>query len=281
LRDEDGNLKSFNQFKKDAQPFIDTEYRHLKTEYNTAVRSARTASNWKKWERTSHLYPNLEYLPSRAAVPRAEHKVFYGTVLPMDHTFWAYHTPPLDWGCFCGITNTDKEVTADIPDNDVKVAAGLDNNPAKTKKLFSSSHPYESKTGKKATKTVLKSTQKILRNSVRKWAKEMLVGNNTVILKEELKYPISFTNEQIKSITGKAHPNRAFRDMLLNDIEDVMSRATLINPEPIVDANVNYKQWYYYKVKIQGKESYINVFVDSRNEVTRIHAISSFNPLKS
>lgn len=281
IRDENGSLKPFSQFKKDAQPFVDTEYRHLKTEYNTAVRSARTAANWKKWERTSHLYPNLKYLPSRAAVPRPEHKVFYGTVLPMNHSFWNYHTPPLDWGCLCGITNTDEEVSADIPDNDVKIAAGLDNNPAKTKKLFSSSHPYESKTSKKEKKIILKSTEKIFRNSVRKWAIEMLVSNNTMILKEELKYPISFTNEQIKFITGKAHPDRAFRDMLLMDIEEVMKQAVFINKDnkPLIDATVKHKSWYYYKVKLQGKDTFINVFEDNLNRTSRIHAISSINPI--
>ena len=280
IRDEKGNLKSFHQFKKDAQPFVDKEYRHLKTEYNTAVRSARSAANWKKWERTSHLYPNLEYLPSRAAVPRPEHKVFYGTVLPMNHSFWATHTPPLSWNCMCGVTNTDKEVTGDVPENDVKIAPGLDNNPALTKKLFSSSHPYESKTSKKALKTVLKSTERILRNSVRKWAKEKLVANNTKILKKELKYPITFTNEQVKFITGKAHPDRAYRDMILTDIEDVMEKARLLNTEPVIDGTLNYKAWYYYKVTIKGKVSYINVFEDTRNEVSRIHAISSLNPFK-
>lgn len=279
LRDEKGNLKSFSQFRKDTESIIgDYNKRWLKTEYNTAIQKARTASNWKKWEKVKHLYPNIEYLPSRAAVQRAEHKVFYGIVLPMNNPFWATHTPPIDWGCMCGSTNTDKEST-EIPENNVKVAPGLDNNPALSKRLFSKSHPYENKLSKKAHKTVSRSTEKLLRNSMRIWAKKMLVGNNTLIVKKELKYPISFTNQQIKVITGKAHPERSYRDMLLMNIEDVMQQAELINTTAVIDSEVNHKFWYYYKVKLQGKETYINVFEDTRNGVARIHAVSSFKPI--
>lgn len=279
LRDEKGNLKSFSQFRKDTESIVgDYNKRWLKTEYNTAIQKARAASNWKKWEKVKHLYPNVEYLPSRAAVPRAEHKVFYGTVLPMDDPFWIDHTAPLDWGCLCGSTNTDKETT-EVPDNNVKVAPGLDNNPAISKKIFSESHPYETSLSKKAHKQVSKSTEKLVRNSIRSWAKKSLVSNNTLIAKEELKYPISFTNKQIKAITGRAHPDRSYRDMLLMNIEDVMQQAQLINKIPVMDSKVNTKFWHYYKVKLQDKETYINVFEDTRNGVARINAISSFKPI--
>lgn len=280
LLDEDSKLKSFSRFRKDTESIIgDYNVRWLKTERTTAIKSARNAANWRKWEKTKDLYPNIEYLPSRAAVPRPEHKVFYGTVLPMDDPFWASHTPPLDWGCLCGVTNSDKERT-DVPVTDVEPAPGLDNNPAISKRLFSSSHPYQSKVKKKAHKTVTGATERLMRNSIRLWANETLVKGNAQIVRQELKYPITFTNEQVRVITGKAHPNRAYRDMLLTDIEDVMKQAELLKAEPVTDAVVKTKEWYYYKVNIQGEESYINVFVDSRNEVSRIHAISAFSPVK-
>lgn len=53
LTDEEGKLKSFDQFRKDTEPIIQ-EYNvnWLRTEYDTAVRRARFAADWKRFEKT-------------------------------------------------------------------------------------------------------------------------------------------------------------------------------------------------------------------------------------
>jgi len=145
LLDDKGNLRSFHEFKKAVLgTSIKADYnkRWLLTEYNTAVRSARSAANFKKFEATKHLYPNLEFMPSTAANPREEHKEYYGTILPIDHTWWNDHTPPLDWGCECGIRNTDKPATK-VPADGEPVDPVFDNNPGKTAEMVNMAiHPY-------------------------------------------------------------------------------------------------------------------------------------------
>lgn len=145
LLDETGNLRSFHEFKKAVLgTSIKSDYnkRWLQTEYNTAVRSARTAAKFKKFEAAKHLYPNLEFMPSTAANPREEHKEYYGTILPMDHPWWNSHTPPLDWGCECGIRNTDKAITP-IPEDAEVLDPVFDNNPGKTAEMVNmKEHPY-------------------------------------------------------------------------------------------------------------------------------------------
>lgn len=145
LMDENGNLRSFHDFKKAVLgTSIKADYnkRWLLTEYNTAARSARTAAKFKKYEATKHLYPNLEFMPSTAANPREEHKEYYGTILPIEHPWWNNHTPPIDWGCECGIRNTDKPVTV-VPEDGDPIDPVFDNNPGKSAEMVNmAKHPY-------------------------------------------------------------------------------------------------------------------------------------------
>jgi len=120
----------------------DYNRRWLQTEYSTAVRSARQAAKLKKYEAVKHIYPNLEFTPSTAATPREEHKEYYGTILPIEDPWWDSHTPPLDWGCECGIRNTDKDVTG-VPVDIASVDPVFDNNPGKTAEIVNmKEHPY-------------------------------------------------------------------------------------------------------------------------------------------
>jgi hypothetical protein len=154
LTDADGALKSFSKFRKDTEEIIGKYNRQwLNTEHTTAVRKARMAANLKKYQKDLDLYPNLRYVPSRAANPRDGHKPYYNTVLPFNHSWWFTHTPPLAWNCLCGIENTDEEVT-EIPTGDIAVDPGLDNNPLKTGKLIGDNHPYVAKADRKTRRKV-------------------------------------------------------------------------------------------------------------------------------
>ncbi len=131
LHDENGTLRSFRNFKKLALK-ISKDYNEnwLRTEYNTAIRSARNAVNYRKWLKTEHLYPNLEYMETTAAHARASHLDYVGTILPIRHEWWDTHMPPSDWNCACSVRPTDKEITA-VPDGEF-VPPVFQNNPGKT-----------------------------------------------------------------------------------------------------------------------------------------------------
>lgn len=139
---ENGHQRSWKEFRELAKPIVqDYNETWLKAEFNTAVRAARSAKEWKQYEENADLYPNLRYLASRAATPRDEHKKYYGITLPIMHDFWVHHLPPLDWNCLCGHEQTD-EPEVEYKGDGPKVSKGLDNNPGLTGKLFSDSHPY-------------------------------------------------------------------------------------------------------------------------------------------
>ena len=142
LLDREGNLKSFREWKKDALKICGKwNEQWLRTEYNTAVRAARSAVIYQDALATKQLYPNLEYLRSTSKDKREEHLAYVGTVLPIEHEWWDTHMPPSSWNCACSVRPTKKEATA-VP-LEAGSSAPLRQNPGKTASPFRlTDHPY-------------------------------------------------------------------------------------------------------------------------------------------
>lgn len=144
LLNSKGQLKPFNQFVKDVSPYIEHRNRAwLQTEYNTAVIRAQNAAEWKMFEKDKDVYPNLEWIESTSTHPGEDHRIFWGTIRPVNDPFWDEHRPGDRWNCKCELRQSDSDVTA-VPMSDGKSdpARGLESNPGKDKELFSQKHPY-------------------------------------------------------------------------------------------------------------------------------------------
>lgn len=145
LTDSNGNLKPFEQWANEVQPIADHQMRHwLRTEYDTAVIRAHHAADWQQFLREKDIFPNLKWLQSTSIHPGADHKIFWNTVLPIEHPFWDEHRPGDRWNCKCDLVSTDEEPT-DIPDTEEPAdepQRGLKSNPGKDGIIFSDNHPY-------------------------------------------------------------------------------------------------------------------------------------------
>ncbi|MBN2814966.1 MAG: hypothetical protein JXQ80_12865 [Bacteroidales bacterium] len=134
--------KTFTDFAAEVQGTLkDYNINHLKAEWNTAKKAARSAKRWAQAIADSDLFPNIEYLPSTAKEPRDVHRPYYGMIRPIDDPIWATILPPSDWGCQCGWRTTDKNVTQK-PHTQPPPEPGLDNNPGADGAVFSPSHPH-------------------------------------------------------------------------------------------------------------------------------------------
>ena len=146
LTDSNGVLKPFNQWLNDVQNIVSHHCgTWLRTEYDTAVIRMQQASDWQRFERDKDIMPCLEWMPSTSLHPGADHKVFWGTVRPVDDPFWTSHRPGDRWNCKCWLQNTDKAPTPlpeGMEEKENRPAPGLDNNPGQDAKLFADSHPY-------------------------------------------------------------------------------------------------------------------------------------------
>ena len=163
LLDSDGNLKPFEQWRKEVMPIASHQVgTWLRTEYDTAVIRAHQAADWRQFEREKDILPNLRWMPSTSIHPGADHKRFWGTVRPINDSFWNEHRPGDRWNCKCGLSSTDDPITS-VPDATPqdKPQPGLENNPGKDAKLFSDKHPYQKEAHKSAQKAVDRLTARI------------------------------------------------------------------------------------------------------------------------
>lgn len=144
--DKEGNLKSFDRFRKDVEPIADHHVRQwLRTEYDMALSRAHLASEWETYEADRDIMPNLRWVESTAITPDVVHSSFWGMVRPVDDAFWTAHHPGDHWGCQCSLEQTDDPVTP-LSDEVIRKAPspspGLEENPGKTRCLFSDRSPY-------------------------------------------------------------------------------------------------------------------------------------------
>ncbi|AMA48975.1 phage head morphogenesis protein [Flavobacterium covae] len=137
---KDGNIVPWSEFKKAADALnIDYNRRWLETEYHHTVAVANMAEKWQDFEADADLYPNLKIVTAGDARVRDSHKVLDGIILPINHPFWKTHTVPFDWGCRCGIVQSDEEPSEKVPD--FKFKKEFQNNPYYSGKIFKE-NPY-------------------------------------------------------------------------------------------------------------------------------------------
>jgi hypothetical protein len=92
--------------------------RRLETIFWSNVRSARAAGQWERIQRTKRGLPYLLYVRTTSAEPRPQHLAWAGTILPVDHIFWATHFPPNGWHCKCSVRQISRYEYAQLEGKD-------------------------------------------------------------------------------------------------------------------------------------------------------------------
>jgi hypothetical protein len=80
--------------------------------YDTNMRTARAAGQWKRIERTKDTHPYLLYQLGPSKEHRAEHMEWHGLLLPADDPWWKEHLPPNGWGCKCYVRQVSRREAA-------------------------------------------------------------------------------------------------------------------------------------------------------------------------
>ena len=287
LLDPQGKLRSFSQFKKEALKISEGYNKTwLQTEYNTAVRSARMAANWKQFERTKHLYPNLEYMPSSSANPRDAHKSLWHTIRPIDDPFWNIYMPPSDWNCKCSVRAVKTDPT-DVPVDIPVVPPAFRNNPGKSAAIVNMGEtPYLINTSSELRTQIIKEADKLMeiesRDKIRKWASETIPEKIGIKIKVK-NIPgsvLNMTRQDVHIWTGKKHRYPVEKNKAILDIRNLIENAEYIgwSHDDGRHANVNY--WLYYTTKIGDEESYICLMRTIDGEI-KPHALKDSRSMKA
>ncbi len=284
LTDEEGELRSFNKFKK-AVKTIATHHNEkwLQTEYNTAVRSARMAVKWRDFLKTEHLYPNLEYMESRASHKRETHLGYVGTILPIRHSWWDTHLPPTAWNCKCWVRPTDKAPTA-VPDEEFTPPA-LANNAGKTAQFADTTKtPYYQNTPEELREEVEKVAQKAeelrlkeelkaklkeQRTAIKEWAKNNLIGQT--LQHQAVKKDIHFTVRGIKETLNQPHKYIIEKNNVIKSILDILPKSEYKGITFYKD-----RTSHIFEIEINGEKSYIIVNENNKKELL-FHSITESN----
>ena len=291
LLDENGNLKTFEQFRKDTEAILSDYNRNwLKTEYDTAVIRARMAARFKEFQRDADLYPNLKWLKSTSVVKRELHVNLYGLILPIDDPFWTQQYPGSLWNCKCGITNTDEPVNGDAYDIEhydmPTPPAGLEGNPAFTSQIFSDNNTYQANAYPGAKKAVNFELEPLLKEYsiqfVRDLFKKLIPeGGLKIAVNNGPIEDLTLSLSDIKRLTGKPHADNFLKNLVLPDIADILKNAEYLGTGPDRTIMVGGKsiqehpgviQWQYYSFELGGETSYIGIKEYKGNKF-KIHMI--------
>lgn len=158
LRNEKGNIKSFDAFKLEVKG-IDKAYNqtYLQAEYQFAVSSSQSAANWAKTQADGDRY-NLRYKTAGDDNVRDSHRILDGITLPPSDPFWNSYYPPNGWRCRCEAIqvrkskyettdpdqaeNAGQRATSQIGKDGANKAQIFRFNPGKQERIFPPKHPY-------------------------------------------------------------------------------------------------------------------------------------------
>lgn len=306
LYDQNGQLRSFREFKKRAYKILGKyNEQWLRTEYNTAVKAARSAWNYNEYLKSESLYPNLKYCLSTAKNKRESHLQYVGTVLPIRHPWWDTHMPPSEWNCACSVEPTDEPTTA-VPTIEL-VNPVLSNNPGKTATPFRlDKHPYlrglgtascpecrrqglvtKNKLGDNKEKLcpmhrlALETSERIQKErrkekdkELKSWAKKNIPIGGKVLYRENFKSnKVIIYRSSIKNLVG--HFVELDKKELAKDIFLICKKAQYIGKASIDENAANYKkkvakgvtEYRYYKVFYKGFNLRLNMEVIDDYEI--------------
>lgn len=144
LKDENGRLREFNDFKKQVD---DLGYKYnvdwLQTEYQTAVASSTMAARWVEYQKESNIFPMLRYQTVGDSRVRKAHKLLDGVTKPINDPFWSTYYPPNGWNCRCDALQVPESNAKETNPTELPFVQDMfKTNLAQNGLLFPKNHPY-------------------------------------------------------------------------------------------------------------------------------------------
>ncbi len=310
LRDKDGNLRPFDDFKRDVDK-LGKEYNqnYLRAEYNHAVQSAQMAAKWQEFVKHKD-FVNLQYRTANDERVRAEHAALHGTTLPVDDPFWTKYLPPLGWNCRCTVVEVLKDSYPES-NSDEAVRAGdsatsqpsqkiFRFNPGKELKVFPPKHPYLPKgcgnCKYKGHINLVFENEKAICKACRKTDAASAKWSSTVTkehfhklikLDEHQKWPVkvglvkevSVTRSNIDLLVWKPHEYYFAKNMAIYYLKQLLqddTRVVYVGNTPDAKGvnargHTDVTIWHYYKLRFLNGYSYI--VIKEYNKECIVHQI--------
>ena len=146
LRDEEGNLRTFSDFREQASGINEKFNRvWLQTEYDTAMASATQSARWQEFRTQKEMFPFLRYQTAGDDSVRNEHRLLDGITKRVDDPFWLTYYPPNGWHCRCEVIQVSDDDVQETPEGSYRapvVQSMFRTNVGNTGLIFPQGHPY-------------------------------------------------------------------------------------------------------------------------------------------
>lgn len=143
LVDENGKLRSFNDFKQlvlKEHPKYNQNY--LQSEFQTAKAAGQMAAKWEGFQRNKERFPYLKYMTVGDDHVRDDHEKLHGFIAHIDDPIWDIIYPPNGWRCRCFVVQTNQRPSGEVPDFSF-ITPEFSVNVGKTGVVFNTkAHPY-------------------------------------------------------------------------------------------------------------------------------------------
>lgn len=144
---EDGSIRTWKEFEKEAQKVVGDSNRYLKTEYETIFASGQMARLWQKIQAEKAIFPYIQFV-----VVMDDHTTeicapLHDVIVSVDDPMLALYFPLNHWGC----RTTVKQLRFGKPTENVKwpsIPEAFQNNPGQNGNIFTDKNSYIANTPK-------------------------------------------------------------------------------------------------------------------------------------
>ncbi len=147
LLDDDGKLRSWNDFKRETRKVVGRSNRYLKTEYNTVVAGAQMSRLWMDIQRDKELFPFARFSVTEDGRTSEICQPLAGVVVSVDDPMLAYYFPPNHFNCRTTVVKLRKgpETKEYTPP---EIPEAFQNNVGDTGEIFTKDNEYIKNTPK-------------------------------------------------------------------------------------------------------------------------------------
>lgn len=181
---DDGSLRNWTEFKREAQKVVGTSVRYLKTEYNTIVASAQMARLWQEIQRDKHIFPYVQFIVVKDNHTSEICSPLHNVILSVDDPMLLLFFPPNHFNC----RTTVKKLRRGVPTANwtrPEIPEAFKNNPAITGKVFTDKNAYIENTSEE----VFEKASKLYVDAIKKSYKEASAEVREQLERYKLKYP--------------------------------------------------------------------------------------------
>lgn len=141
LLDENGKLRSWNDFLNKAEKVVGNSGKYLKTEYNTVVAGAQMSRLWYEIQRDKAIFPFVQFLVVQDNHTSEICSPLHNLIFAVDDPVLAYYFPPNHFNC----RTTVKKLRYGVISKDYrlpKIPKEFENNVAQTGEVFTKQNKY-------------------------------------------------------------------------------------------------------------------------------------------